>query len=182
MSKGLFGSSKLAKKTVQSQPYEPNPVKAFAPIHKELQKSAERQNIITNGGALAGGRRDTTQSGGAFFLEHAQRIANAKSPSVGLTTPAPTPDSTQNIVVIPQFPKNSRTPDSSTAIAEQTIKNQYKQHVQSSTDGGSEVKQLGNQQQGKQKQAGGRRKKRTKKRNKSRKPRRTHKKRRCRTR
>jgi len=182
MSEGLLGSSKLANKTGPIEAFKPNPVNTFARVDNEIQRRAERQNIITNGGALAEGRRDTTQSGGAFFLEHAQRIANAKGPSVGLTTPAPTPDSTQNVVVVPQFPKNSRTLASSTAIAEQTIKNQYNQHVQSSTDGGSEVKQLGNQQQGKQKQAGGRRKKRTKKRNKSRKPRRTHKKRRCRTR
>ena len=180
MKAGLLGSSKLVDKPLQTTPYQPHPVQSYAPVKGQLQENAARQNKLNNGGTIKNARKATNQSGGAFFLEHAKQISTAKSPSVTTSsknsTPAPTPENTQGVVVVPQFPKNSRTPVSSTAIAEQSIKNQYKQHVQASTDKGAKVNKLGNEQQ-----SGGRRRKRTKKR-KSRKPRRTHKKRRRRTR
>lgn len=160
MTAGLIGSSKLAKKTVSMQPYKPPSVQMYAPVEGRIQKNANRQNLLNNGGILAAARKTTEQSGGAFFLEHAKSATSAKSPSTTDTKTPPTKssistsNSTQGVVVVPQFRKNSRTPVSSTAIAEQSIKAQYKQQVQSSTDSGAQVSTLGNEQK-----SGGRRKK-----------------------
>jgi hypothetical protein len=93
-------------------------------------------------------------------LEHAKSTSSAKSLSTTDTKTPPTKsststsDSAQGVVVVPQFRKNSRTPVSSTAIAEQSIKAQYKHQVQSSTDSGTQVSTLGNEQK-----SGGRRRK-----------------------
>ena len=165
MPTGLLGSSKPAKKTVQVQPYQPSDVLVYAPVKGQLQKNANRQNSLNNGKVIEAARKNTEQSGGAFFLKQAQQLSKTKIPSVtgtsstAKTPPAKsaksTPDSAQGTVVVPQFKANSHTPVSSTDIAQHTIETQYKQHVQASTDSGAQVGTLGNAQT-----SGGRRKKR----------------------
>ena len=151
----LLGSSKLAEKQGISEPFIKNSVKTFEANPNQLVENMNRQNGITNGKIIKFMRPKTDQSGGAFWLKHAEAISQSKSPlGVQLSTPKVTPKNTQNVVV-PQFPDNNTTPTSSTEIAKGIIKNQYEMHVQSSTDGGTTVQSLGNEQQ-----SGGRRKKR----------------------
>ena len=152
----LLGSSKLAEKRVISKPFIMDPVKTFASNPNQLVENMNRQNGINNGKMIKSMRPKTEQSGGAFWLKHAEAISQSKSPlGVQLSTPKVTPKNTQNVVLVPQFPDNNYTPTSSTEIAKGIIKNQYEMHVQSSTDGGTTVQSLGNEQQ-----SGGRRKKR----------------------